>query len=162
MLKNSNHQSKQRCCQIYQESLPFVLFIESCDGFCQYVQKECCQQKITFGENTFFLSSLFFTVFHTCTAILCWFISKLPELFRPIFTLCFIQLFCCFSLFFNFFFFFIFWYYWGPSGKRCKNAPLGKLMLGDSLALERNRNAKCKCAQRVHSFKRTSTCTKKN
>jgi hypothetical protein len=35
-------------------------------------------------------------------------------------------------------------------------------MLGDNLALERNRNAKCKCAQRVHSFKRTSTCTKKN
>ena len=119
-------------------------------------------KRITFGENTFFLSSLFFTVFHKCTAILCWCISKLPELFRPIFTLCFIQLFCCFSLFFNFFFFIIFWYYWGPSGKRCKNAPLGKLMLGDNLALERNRNAKCKCAQRVHSFKRTSTCTKKN
>ena len=34
ILKNSKHQSKQRCC------LPFVLFIESFDERCQYVQKE--------------------------------------------------------------------------------------------------------------------------
>lgn len=58
-------------------------------GFVNMCRRSVANKKITFGETRFFLSSLLFTVFHKCTAILCWCISKLPELFPPIFTLCF-------------------------------------------------------------------------